>query len=120
MDDATHDANADIEEATDDTEAEAETEAETDDAVDTEETDAEWMDPADRRILEFMQEEDVFEPAQFDEEGICPANFAAYRCRELASYGLLKRYMPGVYEVTDAGERYLAGDLDPSELEADG
>ncbi|OLZ40265.1 hypothetical protein A6E15_04375 [Natrinema saccharevitans] len=83
------------------------------------ETDAEWMDPADERILEYMQAEDVFEPNQFDEAGICPADFAAYRCRELTKYGLMTRYMPGVYEVSDAGERYLAGDLDPSELEPD-
>lgn len=81
------------------------------------EIDARWMESADRRILEFMREEDVFEPTQMDEEGICPAKYASYRCRELTKYGLLKRHMPGVYEVTDAGDRYLAGDLDPSDLE---
>lgn len=84
-----------------------------------EETDADWMDPVDRRLLEFMHSEDVFEPTGIEEEGICPAKYAAYRCRELAKYGLLDRLMPGVYEVTDAGKRYLADDLDPSELEPD-
>ncbi|AGB31021.1 hypothetical protein C488_02371 [Natrinema pellirubrum DSM 15624] len=113
MDDATPDADADpsVETESDASDA-ADEVAEPDEA----ETDAEWMDPADERILEYMQNEDVFEPNQFDEAKICPANFAAYRCRELAKYGLLKRHMPGVYEVTDAGERYLAGELDPSEL----
>jgi hypothetical protein len=84
-----------------------------------EDTDADWMDPVDRRILEFMHSEDAFEPTGIEEEGICPARYAAYRCRELTKYGLLDRLMPGVYEVTDAGERYLADDLDPSDLEPD-
>ncbi|WP_226007712.1 hypothetical protein [Natrinema salinisoli] len=88
-------------------------------ADDEAETDADWMEPVDRRLLEFMHSEDVFEPTGIEEEGICPAKYAAYRCRELTKYGLLDRLMPGVYEVTDAGERYLADDLDPSELEPD-
>ncbi|MGQ3410727.1 hypothetical protein ACT4ML_00490 [Natrinema sp. LN54] len=83
------------------------------------EIDARWMEAVDGRILEFMQDEDAFEPTQMDEEGICPAKYAAYRCRELAKYGLLKRHMPGLYEVSDAGDRYLAGELDPRELEPD-
>ncbi|OAQ54602.1 hypothetical protein HTG_03335 [Natrinema mahii] len=114
MDDSTPDADPSAEAEGDATSAAAD-EAEPDEA----ETDAEWMDPADERILEYMQAEDVFEPNQFDEAGICPADFAAYRCRELTKYGLMTRHMPGVYEVSDAGERYLAGDLDPSELEPD-
>ncbi|WP_226480014.1 hypothetical protein [Natrinema amylolyticum] len=135
MDDHTSDADAErdtgVETDTDITvETEAHSHAEGGHVVETKagapiyadagsEIDARWMDAADGRILEFIQSEDVFEPSQFEEEGICPGKFAAYRCRELAKYGLLKRHMPGVYEITDAGERYLAGDLDPSELEPD-
>ena len=83
------------------------------------ETDAEWMEPADKPILEFLQSEDAFEPAQLDEAGLCPGNFGAYRCRELTKYGLLNNPITGVYEVSDLGERYLDGELDPSELEPD-
>jgi hypothetical protein len=87
------------------------------DAEDEIEVDAEWMAPADEPILELMQSDDVFEPAQIDEERICRGPHAAYRCRELAKYGLLEKHMPGVYDITELGEQYLAGELDPSELE---
>ncbi|PCR90949.1 hypothetical protein [Natrinema ejinorense] len=114
MDEPTPDADEET-----DADGAVDTAAETD-ADDAEsETDADWMEPVDRRLLEFMQAEDAFEPTQFDDEGICPARYGSYRCRELTKYGLLKQHIPGVYEVTDAGERYLAGDLDPSELEPD-
>ncbi|SEV80641.1 hypothetical protein [Natrinema salifodinae] len=83
------------------------------------ETDAEWMQPADRPILELMQDDDVFEPSHIDEERICRGPHAAYRCRELTKYGLLERLMPGMYDITELGEQYLAGELDPSELEPD-
>lgn len=85
-----------------------------------EETDAEWMHPADKPILElFDSDEEIFEPSQIEEEGLCRGNYAAFRCRELTKYGLLEKLMPGVYELTDAGERYLDDELDPSELEPD-
>jgi len=77
------------------------------------------MEPADKPILEFLRSEDAFEPDQIDDEGIAPARYAAYRCREMTKYGLLTKHMPGVYEVSELGERYLEGTLDPSELEAD-
>lgn len=98
--------------------AESEPEGETDaESEPEEETDAEWMEPADKPILEFLQSEDAFEPAQIEDEGLAPARYAAYRCREMTKYGLLTKHMPGVYEVSDLGERYLADKLDPSELE---
>lgn len=85
----------------------------------TAEPDADWMEPVDRSILEYMESEDAFDPTQFDAAGICPANYAAHRCRKLSEYGLVNRPIPGVYEISDAGERYLAGELDPSDLEPD-
>ncbi|PGF16896.1 hypothetical protein CP556_12710 [Natrinema sp. CBA1119] len=126
MDDSTTDDPAESSDAadgpetgTDDSETSAdasvsETETETE-----AETDAEWMEPADKPILEFLQSEDAFEPNQIDDEGIAPAKYAAYRCREMTKRGLLTKHMPGVYEVSELGERYLEGTLDPSELEAD-
>lgn len=76
-----------------------------------------WMAPPDDDILEAMRDDDVFAPDHIDERGICRGPHAATRCRELAAYGLLERRMPGVYDITDLGERYLAGEVDPSDLE---
>ncbi|MFB1066198.1 hypothetical protein [Natrinema sp. H-ect4] len=124
MDDSTTDDSAESSDAadgpetgTDDSETSADaSESETETEA---ETDAEWMEPADKPILEFLRSEDAFEPDQIDDEGIAPARYAAYRCREMTKYGLLTKHMPGVYEVSELGERYLEGTLDPSELEAD-
>ncbi|WP_226038913.1 hypothetical protein [Natrinema sp. DC36] len=116
MDDSTTDdpgeSSADADDRENETNADADEETEA-------ETDAEWMEPADKPILEFLQSEDAFEPNQIDDEGIAPARYAAYRCREMTKYGLLTKRMPGVYEVSELGERYLEGALDPSELESE-
>lgn len=39
------------------------------------------------------------------------------RCSELSKRGLLKKPRRGLYEITDEGRAYLAGDLDASELD---
>jgi predicted transcriptional regulator len=38
------------------------------------------------------------------------------RLSELVGIGLVERVKRGYYEITDAGERYLSGDLDPDEF----
>lgn len=78
---------------------------------------AEWMAPPDEDILEAMCDEDVFTPDHIDDEGICRGPHAATRCRKLAEYGLLEKHAMGMYDITDLGERYLAGEVDPTELE---
>ena len=80
---------------------------------------AEWMAPADDDILEAMRSDDVFTPDHIDDARICRGPHAAHRCRELAKRGLLKKFGVGMYDLTDLGERYLEGEVDPSELEAD-
>ncbi|RKD97436.1 hypothetical protein [Halopiger aswanensis] len=80
---------------------------------------ADWMDPVDDDILELMREDEIFEPSQIRDEGVCRGPHAAYRCRELAKRGLLANPMTGVYDITDLGERYLDGEVDPADLEAD-
>lgn len=79
---------------------------------------ADWMEPVDDDILELLREDEIFEPSQLSDEGLCRGPRAAYRCRELTARGLLRNPMTGVYEITDRGERYLDGDLDASELES--
>lgn len=90
-----------------------------DDTDDESAVSADWMDPADDDVLEAMRSEDVFTPDHIDEQKICRGPHAAYRCRELAKYGLLRKYATGMYDITELGERYLAGEVDPSELDPD-
>lgn len=40
------------------------------------------------------------------------------RLSTLVEYGLVKKVDEGYYEITDAGERYLAGELDADDLES--
>lgn len=90
-----------------------------DDDGDEPDVSAEWMAPVDGDIVQLMQSEDVFTPDHIEEEDVCRAPDAAYRCRELTKYGLLKKVAMGMYDVTDLGEQYLDGEVDPSELEPD-
>jgi len=78
---------------------------------------AEWMAPVDGSIVELMQSEDIFTPDHIADEDVCRGPDAAYRCRELTKYGLLEKLAVGMYDVTELGEQYLAGEVDPSELE---
>lgn len=80
---------------------------------------AEWMDPADDDILELMREDHIFAPDHISDEGVCRGPHASYRCRELTKRGLLNKQAVGMYDITDLGERYLAGEVDPSELESE-
>ena len=80
---------------------------------------AEWMAPVDDDILELMTENHIFDPDHIEEEDVCRAPDAAYRCRELTKRGLLKKQAIGMYDITELGEQYLAGEVDPTELEAD-
>lgn len=79
-----------------------------------------WMAPVDDDILEvFRDDEEAFTPDHIEEAGICRGPDAAYRCRELADRGLLKKHAIGMYEITERGEQFLSGDLEPAELETD-
>ncbi|MFP8954341.1 hypothetical protein ACLI4Z_15440 [Natrialbaceae archaeon A-arb3/5] len=76
-----------------------------------------WMEPVDEEILELLRSDEIFSPSHINDEGVCRAPHAAHRCRELTDRGLLKKYMEGMYELTDRGERFLDGDVDPADLE---
>lgn len=79
--------------------------------------DAEWMDPVDEELLRLLRDEEIFMPDQLAEEVEPRAPHVAYRCRELAKYGLATKHAMGMYDISDLGERYLAGEIDPSDLE---
>ncbi|MFC4438142.1 MULTISPECIES: helix-turn-helix domain-containing protein [Natrialbaceae] len=80
---------------------------------------AEWMEPVDDEILELLQDEDIFMPDQIAEEIEPRVPHVAYRCRELVDHGLVTKHATGMYDINERGERYLAGDLDPDDLESD-
>ena len=79
----------------------------------------EWMIPLDRDVLEVLQTDEAFAPSDVADADICRGPQAAHRCRQLADHGLLEKHATGIYDVTDLGERFLEGEVDPATLAAD-
>ena len=79
------------------------------------------MTIADERVLEFLAEEGPHSPSRIaeDERVHFTAEYVGRRCRKLAEYGLTRNIGNGVYQITEDGKQYLAGELDASELEGD-
>lgn len=78
---------------------------------------AEWMTPSDDVILELIHDLGNLTPAAIAEKGDISRQHASVRCAELVEYGLLERVHRGLYGITDAGEEYLAEELDAATLE---
>lgn len=80
---------------------------------------AEWMAVTDERILEFLATDGPASPAWIagDARIIQSRSHINLRLRKLLAAGLVEKGMGhGIYEITDEGEAYLAGELDASEL----
>ena len=79
------------------------------------------MTIADERILEFLSEEGPRQPKQIatDERMMFSDQYIGQRCRMLAPYGLIQTLGNGLYAVTEAGQQYLDGELDATELESE-
>jgi predicted transcriptional regulator len=77
------------------------------------------MTIADERVLEFLAEEGPHSPSKIavDDRIEFTDQYVGRRCRKLTNYGLLQNVGNGVYAITDAGERYLNGELDARTLE---
>lgn len=87
-----------------------------------------WLGKYDEPILEFLAESDIAAPPavvafNLDWHGIAsPAHSTVKRrMRKLTAYGLLEKVESnaGYYAINDTGRSYLAGNVDPSELEED-
>ena len=83
---------------------------------------ADWMVPADDRILEVVRNEGNMTPHALSNEGEVSRvdisrKYAGVRCRKLTEYGLLNRLDRGLFGITDEGLAYLDEELDASELE---
>ncbi|QLG62858.1 type IV toxin-antitoxin system AbiEi family antitoxin domain-containing protein [Halorarum salinum] len=78
---------------------------------------AEWMVPADDRILELIRENGNLTPGAIEAFGGPVADHASRRAKELSRHGLLDQIHRGLYAITDEGLAYLDEELDASELE---
>lgn len=83
---------------------------------------ADWMSIADDRILEFLRASGPTTPTKMCEDGRVrfSRQHINMRCKKLSAYGLLDELGNGVYAISEAGERYLDGDLDADDLEPAG
>lgn len=81
---------------------------------------AEWTTLADERILEYLQEHESGTPTEMAKHANIhfSRSYLHKRCKLLSEYGLIRDYGNGVYIITEEGGRYLAGELDASELES--
>ena len=76
------------------------------------------MTIADERILEFLSEEGPRQPRQIaqDERMLFSDQYIGQRCRTLAPYGLVQNLGNGLYTITEAGQEYLDGNTDATQL----
>lgn len=78
-----------------------------------------WLRPEDEAILESLQDDGPAGPGGLDERGCTPFSraYIERRCARLAGQGGLVSFDRGVYRLTAKGSAYLAGDLEPADLE---
>jgi hypothetical protein len=81
---------------------------------------ASWMKPADDPILEYVHDAGEVTPAVIARNVELDRKYTGVRCRELTNYGMLDSDDSGFYWITEAGEQYLAGELDAGDLDSDG
>ena len=72
--------------------------------------------PIDECILEALAHGLVLSPAVIALNIDKSRSEVNRRLSELVDIGLVERVKRGYYEITDAGEQYLPGDLDPDEF----
>ncbi|MFA9502401.1 winged helix-turn-helix domain-containing protein [Natrinema sp. H-ect1] len=78
----------------------------------------EWMQlPTDERILEILESGLLLSPQVIAKNIGKSRSHVSRRLSVLIDYGLATRVERGYYEITDAGKRYLAGELDADDLE---
>jgi predicted transcriptional regulator len=75
------------------------------------------MTPADDRILELLEAEGQYPPKIIADRLDMHSHYVGERCRILRDHGLLRKLGRGLYQITDSGEKYLAGELDTTELD---
>jgi len=77
-----------------------------------------WMSPADYEILLFFEEHDItVSPKVLGENIGYDRQYVSKRCRELTESGVLEQRGTGLYGLSDVGKKFLAGEIDASDLE---
>jgi len=77
-----------------------------------------WMSPIDYEILEFFDSHDIQASPQVISANIgYDRNYTGKRCRNFTEYNILERHENGLYELTDDGRSFLAGEIDADELD---
>jgi predicted transcriptional regulator len=78
-----------------------------------------WMSPIDYRILEFFEDYDIqVSPKVLSENIDYERKYTGRRLKTLKSAGLVVQNENGLYELSDRGRAFIAGDLDADELDA--
>jgi predicted transcriptional regulator len=78
---------------------------------------AEWMQmPTDDRILEALDTGLKLTPAVLAENVDKSRQHVTRRLSDLLDNGLVERPKRGYYTITDRGQAYLSGELNPAEL----
>lgn len=78
---------------------------------------ADWMRPADDRILEYLHSEGPNLPTNMADKLDLSRKYIGERCRKLAAYGLVENLGEGLYRITENGTEFLEGKLDARTLE---
>lgn len=78
---------------------------------------ADWMTPADDRILKLIRDEGNLTPGAIEALDGPASETATRRAKKLVSYGLLEQVHRGLYRLTDDGRAYLDEELDAATLE---
>lgn len=75
---------------------------------------ADWMQAADDRILEWLDEGNVASQSTFVDESPYDyhRNTIGRRLRLLSKIDLVEKVGPGTYQITQKGRDYLSGDTD--------
>ncbi|WP_306052073.1 MarR family transcriptional regulator [Natronococcus wangiae] len=77
-----------------------------------------WMSPVDYEIILFFDEHPIqVSPKVLAANIEYDRQYVSKRCRTLTDAGLLESVDTGLYQLTEAGQAYLDGELDVSELE---
>ena len=77
-----------------------------------------WMSPIDYEILLFFDEHDIrVSPKVLGANIDYDRQYTSKRCRKLLNAGILEKDENGLYQLTEKGRKFLAGDLDAEELE---
>lgn len=76
-----------------------------------------WMTQADERVLEFLREKDIVASPSVIAANIgYTSEYISRRCRKLAEAELLQPVDPSNYQLTQLGERFLAGEVEAEAL----